>query len=153
MGAPMAAFLARLAFFNAHSRGLDSLQYALFARAREVGWTSTVAIQRAFVAAVGAAPGVVAPSAVELLGYLAFDRVGTVVEAASRLLHCGALLAVPEGSPPIPAPVYAAAIAALPGLPPELEAVQAQVALGAARARDLHALARLRERRSSSRLA
>lgn len=140
-----AAFAARLAFANTRSARMTALQYAVFCRAREAGFTNGPKAKKRFIEAIApsAAGPQPAPPAVEVLAYLAYDRVGSVVEAALRILHGGALTAHAY-APPLDIGTLSAAMACLPDLPPELETLVGQVTAVERRRAEMGALAAAR---------
>jgi hypothetical protein len=120
-----AVFEERLRFFNERSGHMTAAEYAVFTKAREAGFLAAGAprLAAAFVRRLGS--GVrLSKSVLEVLGYLAFDRVCGVVEAALRI-ECDGQLTHVAG--PISRGSYTAALAALPSLPAELEPRMRQV--------------------------
>lgn len=148
----LASFFARLAFFNARSARLSNIQYAIYARAREVGFTSSVALERKFIAECGLGPSILAASAVEAIGYLSFDRIGCAVEGARHLFEAANLHdSLTHDEIPIPLAVYIAAVAELPLLPSELAAAVESAAQVTKREAELRTLAALRAQRTVKR--
>lgn len=78
-------FAARLAFANARSVQLTTLQYVVYGRAREAGFTGTKALKAAFASLVP--PPALPDAALEVLAYVAYDRVCALVEAANRIAY------------------------------------------------------------------
>jgi hypothetical protein len=92
------AFQQRLDFASARSSAMTTLQYAIYARSREAGFTGTPTLKRAFARLL---PPPALPDAVlEVLAYIAYDRVTHVVEEANRIAYVtptGASAAAAEG--------------------------------------------------------
>lgn len=78
-------FLARLAFANLRSAAMTSLQYAIYGRCREAGFTSTPRVKAAFARLLP--PPALADGALEVLAFIAYDRVASVAEAANRIAN------------------------------------------------------------------
>lgn len=118
-------FTERLAAFNTCSAGMNTVQYAVYAWARKAGFTGTPKTKLAFASQL-TAPALTAAS-LEVLAYLTFDRLCAVVEAAGKLAASAATAAsagdAGASCDSIPLHAYQAAIAALPPLPSELNAV------------------------------
>jgi len=85
-GADWAAFLARLAFANARSAQMTTLQYVIYGRCREAGFTGSIRLKAAFARCLP--PPALSDAALDVLAYIAYDRVSAIVEAAN-VLHCG----------------------------------------------------------------
>ena len=124
------AFMDRLAFANRRSRAMSALQYAIFSRAREVGFTSNSSsyVTKHFVSLLP--PPLLTKTALEVIGYLAYDRVGTIVEQACAQAAGKAPGEMVAARSPVPLAVYADVLARQGDLPPELvsraEVVNAQ---------------------------
>jgi len=156
VGPDIDAFRCRLAFANSRSSRLSTTGYAAFARAREVGFVGR-AHSKAFASCV--TPPALTRTVLEVLGYLAYDRIASIVEDANRRAHGGGRALIPldpaeqltpaaleaEGAggqggggpcgPCLPLDAYVAALRAAPQLPPELRArAETLHTLGLARA-------------------
>jgi hypothetical protein len=148
---PLAAFLERLAYANARTRGMTGAQYLDYAQARKASFLGASVHLRARFAALFPPPGL-SRAALEVLAFVAHDGAGRAVEAAARSHHGGALpLTAPapgagEEEAPLPLAAYAAAPPPAPS--PELAAAVAAVrGLAAASAqRDALVEARAAER-------
>jgi hypothetical protein len=114
-------FHARLAAANARSQKLNSRQYAIYTRAREAGFTATKALSLKFatLASSSATASPLTSSVLEILAYLAYDRLCSVVEAANRVHFQGVLTQIVDA--PIPVSAYVPAIASMRSLPEELQ--------------------------------
>jgi hypothetical protein len=115
--ATMRRFLARLAFANERSGRMNTVTYAVYAKAREASFTGNQRLTAAFAAALPAPP--LRRTVLEAVSYLAYDHVADITEAANRIECEGSLTHVTE---PLAAAAYAAAAAALPSLPEEVSA-------------------------------
>jgi len=129
----MQAFRRRLAFANARSRLMTTAQYDAYHRAREASFTGGARgrLSRRFAALLP--PPAPTKATLEVISYLAYDRVGQLVEAAVRERSAaGAAARSAAGDvaalvadvalleEPLPAAAYVAALASLPALPAEL---------------------------------
>ena len=128
------AFEERLRLANARSDGMSVLAYAVYSCAREAAFISR-RHKSSFARFASLFPPPALPSAsLELLSYLAYDRVGVAVETACREPTVGGATLVPRTTA-IPLDMYESSIAGLPKLPHELqvtvEAAHAKVALAA----------------------
>jgi hypothetical protein len=93
------AFQQRLDFASARSSAMTTLQYAIYARSREAGFTGTPTLKRAFARLLP--PPALPDAALEVLAYIAYDRVAHVVEEANRIAYAtpsGASAAAAEGA-------------------------------------------------------
>jgi hypothetical protein len=136
----MRRFHVRLAFANQRSRGMTTAAYAVYAKAREASFTGSPKLVAKFAAALPGPP--LRRTVLEVLSYLAYDRVSDVTEAANRIECEGALTHVTE---PLSAAAYIAAVTALPSLPAELDELVAAADRKAERAAAAGALADARE--------
>lgn len=83
------AFQQRLDFASARSAAMTTLQYAIYARSREAGFTGTPTLKRAFARLLP--PPALPDAALEVLAYIAYDRVAHVVEEANRIAYATAI--------------------------------------------------------------
>ena len=138
------AIMERLAFANRRSRGMSALQYAIYARAREVGFTNYPGsfTAKKFLSLIP--PPALCKTSLEVIGYLAYDRVGCIVEEACMLACGGSPGVYVASSEPVGKAVYAAVMSRLRELPPELTARARTVQTSAARTVELVELKGLR---------
>jgi len=81
---PLINFLSRLAFANARSRLMTAAQYTHYCAAREAGFINK-SRSRAFCTILPPPTHVLSRVVLEILSYLAYERVNCVVEAAARV--------------------------------------------------------------------
>ena len=129
-----ATILTRLAVANSRSAAMTSLQYAMYGRGREAGFTSPPAIRAAFARLLP--PPALPDGALEVLAFVVYDRVMAVAEAANRLAHPHAAPALVHTMTSLPRAAYDEALREQLPLPLELHRV---FVAAAARARELAA--------------
>jgi hypothetical protein len=149
-------FLRRLAVEDALTRRLTLEQYEVFSKCRRAFFAKRGRLQAAFGKIVNQASSLkVEPKCLPALGYLAFDRVGLVVETA---LQCDSGTPATEGQvllsrlrlpddPAVPESAYQSALHQLAPLPLEL-----QLLLEHTRARAAARARRQREQEESQRV-
>jgi len=111
-------FLTRLRFADDRSARMKPQQYGVYARAREAGFTTRGDVMLRFAAALPGAP--LTKASLEVLGFLAYDRICAIVEAANATAHGGTPAFLEDAS--LSDEAYKTAIAAAVALPAELEA-------------------------------
>jgi hypothetical protein len=82
-------FKARLAFANERSSRLSTAAYTAFVQSRERGFVGGMRSSRAFASTLPAPA--ITRACLEVLGYMAHDRVCTLVEGANKATHGGKL--------------------------------------------------------------
>eukprot|EP01138_Halocafeteria_seosinensis_P009275 gb/GECG01009478.1/.p1 GENE.gb/GECG01009478.1/~~gb/GECG01009478.1/.p1 ORF type:complete len:762 (+),score=123.28 gb/GECG01009478.1/:1-2286(+) len=108
-------FKSRIAFANRRTKMMTSQQYLGYSRAREAHFLAYKELADKFKSCIPGSP--MPKNTIRILGYLCYDRIGTITECANKIVHAGALTE-PEESLPVNS--YYAAINALPEMPTEL---------------------------------
>jgi len=121
-------FVARVNAAEARSASMTMQSYADYATARNVGFTvRSGPLYRRFLAALPHPP--LSKVVAEAIGYLAYDRVCTVVEGAVKAATSGKAQWMDLAAPPVAVHHYRTAMQTAPRLPAELEvAIVAQQA-------------------------
>lgn len=149
----MKAFKDRLHFANERSARLSTAAYTSFVQARECGFVGSARASRSFASILP--PPALTRTCLEVLGYMAYERVCSIVEEANKAVHDGKLQAMDpveylseeakagarhagkkgrttSAPAALPCTAYIAALAAAPALPAELDSrVQSLHAAGA----------------------